>query len=134
MDQGTLVSEQIADGRRLLQRLAEENVAVTAAGWVKESESGHWYLYIATSLVTDGVATREAYGRIYAVMRQMPPPFWVEPSEVKAIAPSSPRAEAMAYLHTRYPGRDPIRYDGYRLGDVSVEGAYIYPPVPAPVP
>ena len=40
MDQGTLVEMQIEDGQLLIDRLAEDGVAVTAAFWAKESESG----------------------------------------------------------------------------------------------
>lgn len=134
MDQAALVTEQLEDGKRLLRCLAEANVAVTAAAWVKECESSRWYLYLATPLVTEDGATLQAYRQIYAVMRQIPQPFWVKPSEVKAVAPSSPLAEALVSVYTRYPGRGPIRYDGYRLGNISVEGAYVYPPIPAPVP
>jgi hypothetical protein len=44
MAQATMVEMQIKEGQRLLGRLAQEGVAVTAAAWVKESESGDWYL------------------------------------------------------------------------------------------
>ena len=42
MAQATLVDMHIKDAQRLIDRLAEEGVAVTAAAWVKESESGDW--------------------------------------------------------------------------------------------
>jgi hypothetical protein len=51
MDQGPLVSEQIEDGKRFLERLAAQDVPVTAAAWIKESERPRWYLYLATPLV-----------------------------------------------------------------------------------
>lgn len=131
MDQVTLVEEQINDGKRLIDRLTEEGVVVTAACWIKESESGRWYLIIASSLVGEDGARREAYGRVNEVIRQMPQPFGVDFFDIKVVAPSAPIAEAVANLYKRYPGKGPIRYGDYRLGDVSVEGAYIYPPVPA---
>ena len=53
MAQETLVGMQFKEGRRLLDRLAREGVPVTAAAWVKESESGDWYLYLATPLVAE---------------------------------------------------------------------------------
>ena len=56
MDQATLVDMQIEDGRRLVERLVGAGVPVTVAAWVKESESGWWYLYLVTPLVVgDGV-------------------------------------------------------------------------------
>jgi hypothetical protein len=132
MDQGPLVSELIEDGKRFLQRLGEEGVEVTAAAWIKESESGHWYLYIATPLVGAGGDNLQAYRRMNTVFGQMPQPFGMPPFKTKAIAPSSPLAKAIAGPHQRYAGRGPLRYDGDLLGDISVEEAYIYPSSPAP--
>jgi hypothetical protein len=74
MDQGAWVSEQINDGKGFLERLAEEGVPVTAAAWVKESENGRWYLYLATPLVPEDGGKRPAYRRINTVFRQMPQP------------------------------------------------------------
>jgi hypothetical protein len=134
MDQGTLVDLQIKDGQRLLERLAEEGVAVPAAAWVKEGESGRWVLYLVTPLVDSDGVTRVAYRRVNAVLRQMPQPFWVDPlMEVKVVGPDSPVGKALRDLRRRYPGPSPIPYRESRLGDLSVEGAYVYPPVPAPV-
>ena len=64
MAQATLVEMQINDGLRLIHRLADEGVLVAAAGWVKEIESGQWFLYLATSLVGEDGATRPAYRRV----------------------------------------------------------------------
>jgi hypothetical protein len=133
MDQETLVGELIDDGKRFLERLVAEGMPVTAGFWVKETENGRWYLYIATPLVPEDGGTLEAYGWIVDVFRQMPEPFGLEPDRIRAVSPSSPVGEAVVDLLKRYPGRGPIRYPGYRLGDVSVEAAYIYRPTPAPV-
>ena len=134
MDQEVLVGELIDDGKRLLERLAAEGVPVTAAFWVKESENGRWYLYIATPLVSEDGDTLEAYRRINAVFRQMPELFWSGRLQIRAVSPSSPVGEAVVYWQKHYPGKGPFYYPGYRLGDVSVEGAYIYRPIPTPVP
>ena len=132
MDQETLVGELIDDGKKFIERLVAEGVPVTAAFWVKESENGRWYFYIATPLVPKEGGTREAYGRINAVFRQMPEPFGIDPFQIRAVSPSSPVGEAVVYWQKRYPGKGPFRYPGYRLGDVNIEGAYIYRPTPAP--
>ncbi len=71
MDQGTLVAMQIEDGQRLIDRLVGEGIAVTAACWAKESESGQWFLYIATPLVGEDGAKRPAYRRVNTVIREM---------------------------------------------------------------
>jgi hypothetical protein len=134
MDQEILVREMIEEGKRLLERLVAEGVPVTAACWVKESENERWYLYIATPLVPEDGVTRQAYMRINTVLRQLEGSFEFDPFRIRAFAASSPVAEAILALYKHHPRRGPIRYRDYRLGDVSVEDAYIYPPMPAPVP
>ena len=85
MAQATLVEMQIKQGEILIERLAHEGVAVTAAGWVKESESGDWYLYLATPLVSEGGAKTPAYRRVNAVIREMEEDegFGMDPFEKK---------------------------------------------------
>lgn len=129
MDKGTLVEKQIEDGRLLIDRLRAEGVSVTAAAWIKESESGWWYLYLATPLVGPGGAKTPAYRRVNAVLREMAEPLWVEPLDIKVVGPDSPVGKALHELQQRYPGR----YGGPTLGGLGIEGAYIYPATPAPV-
>jgi hypothetical protein len=129
MDQGSLVEMQIEDGKRLIDRLVEEGIPVAAAGWLKEAEDGQWFLYIASPLVDEEGATKAAYRRVNAVIRQMPQPFWIHPLEIKLVEPGSPIARAMRELNARIPGPSPIRYGGAQIGGMSIEGAYIYPPV-----
>jgi hypothetical protein len=131
MDQGALVEMQIEDGRRLLERLVGEGVPVTAATWVKEDVDGPWFLYLVTPLVREDGPTRPAYRRMIAVIREIPQPFWVDPMEIKVVGPDGPVGKAIQDLHRQYPGRSPMWYKGARLGDVSIEGAYVYPPVSA---
>jgi hypothetical protein len=124
MDQVTLVENQIDDGQKLVNQLMHAGCAVTAAAWVKGTEDGQWFLYIAAPVVeSEGLA--KAYRRVHAVIRQMPQPFWVDPFEVKLIGSSNPIAEALEKMQQRYPGG--IRYRGTQLGGLSIEEAYIYP-------
>jgi hypothetical protein len=131
MDQGTLVTMQIDNGNRLISRLVEAGVPVTAAAWLQESESGQWFLYLVTPLVEDG-ATRDAYRRVNAVIRQMPPPFGMDPLDIKVVGPDSRTGEAIQQLQARLLVPTPFRYGGIRFGDVIIEAASVYPPaVPA---
>lgn len=132
MDQGPLVELQIEDGRRLLDHLIAEGVPVTAAGWIKEAENGGWLLYIATPLVPEGGGRRAAYRRVNEVIRGMQEP-WPYFFAIRVIHPNHPIARAIAEIQGRYPGRRGIRYGGGSLGDLRVEGAYIYPPAEAVV-
>jgi hypothetical protein len=131
MDQGTLVSELIEDGQRYLERLDREGVPVLAACWIKKSENGRWYLYLITPLVTEESGTRPAYLRINEVYQQMPQPFEIGMFQTKVVGPAEPLAQAVLRLQKPSRGKGPRRYDGYILGDVPIDGAYIYPPPPA---
>lgn len=118
------------DGKRLLERLIAEGIAVTAACWLKESEGGQWFLYIATPLVSEDGAKRKAYRRVRPVIQQMPQPFWIDPFEIKVISPNSPIARAVQDLHRRYPVKSVIPFGAGQFGGMSIEGAYVYPPIP----
>jgi hypothetical protein len=133
MDQAVLVDEQIQDGRRVIERLGAEGVPVTAAAWVKESEGGPWYFCIVTPLVTEDSGVRPAYRRVGPLIRQMPQPCWVDPLEIRVEAPDSEVGKAIRDVAGRRPGPVPTPYGSVRLGGLSIDGAYVYPPVAAPV-
>jgi hypothetical protein len=132
MAQATLVAMQMIEGQTLIDRLTYEGIGVTAAAWVKESESGDWYLYLATPLVGEDGATRPAYRRVNAVIRNMEEEgFGMDPFEKKVIGPHDPIARDIV-AHRASPTRTPTRFRGSRLGDLAVEEAYIYPPPATP--
>ncbi len=124
MDSSALVEMQLRDGQKLLEALAQSGFEVALAFWAKASDDDKWYLYIASPAVAkEGVA--KTYRRVQPVIRELQKePFWVDPFEVKAISPQSSIAEGAAKLRGDYPG---ITRSGWtQLGDVAVEGAYIY--------
>jgi hypothetical protein len=129
-----LVKEWIDDGKAFVERLVTAGTPVAAAFWVKESENGRWYLYVATPLVPREGGTREAYRRIVAAYREMPEAFSIGPLQIRAVAPSSPVGGAVLDLQKRHPGKGPIRYGDGLLGNVPAEATYIYRPTPTPVP
>jgi hypothetical protein len=90
MDQATLVEDRLEDGQRLLARLADEGFPVTVAAWIHESESGQWFFYLASPFV-DAQGTTKGYRRVLPLVQQMPPPFGVQPLEVKLIGTADPR-------------------------------------------
>jgi hypothetical protein len=128
MDQVALVETQIQDGQRLLDRLARVGVLVTAAAWVKESESGQWFLYLVTPLVGEDGAKRPAYRRVNAVVRLLQQEgFTIDPFEIKVIGPHHPFARDLLAYWDRRPIRTPTWFRGSRLGELAVEVAYFYP-------
>jgi len=122
---------QLKEGQRLIDRLAQEGVAVTAAAWVKESESGDWYLYLATPLVGQGGGKRAAYHRVNEVIREMQEEgFGMDPFAKKVIGPNDPVSKDLVAHREGRPGGPPTAFRGSRLGDLAVEEAYIYPRSP----
>lgn len=129
MDQGPLVASHLTDGLRFLERLAEEGISVTAACWIKESDSGYWYLYLATSLVDEDEDTKPAYRRLSSLIRMMPQPFGIDSEELKAIPASSPLVGAVNRWLTSYPGKVTLSVKDCMLGEVFATAAYLYAPV-----
>jgi hypothetical protein len=128
MAQAVLVEMQIKEGQRLLDRLAQAGVPVTAAAWVKESESGDWYLYLVTPLVSEGGAKKAAYHRVNEVIREMEKEgFGMDPFAKKVVGPHDPIARDLVANRSSRPGGPPTPFWGSRLGELSIEEAYIYP-------
>jgi hypothetical protein len=124
---------QIRDGQRLLERLSREGVAATAAAWVNESESGWWFLYLATPLVRKDGATTPAYGRLLEVIGEMEKEgFELDPFEIKVIGPHDPIARDIVAHRGRLGALGSRWFRGARLGELAVEVAYLYPPTASP--
>jgi hypothetical protein len=128
MDTVTLVTEKIDDGDKLVQKLSAEGFEISAAFWIHPTDASRWRFYIVSSAVeSDGAA--KAYRRLHAIARQLPQPSWIDPLEVKLIAPSHPMAHDVFAVLKRTPGPkgSPIHWAGTWLGDMSIDGAYFYP-------
>lgn len=133
MDTEALVDHLIDDGQKLVDQRPARGFPITAALWLKSADEGKWQFYIVSSAVdTDGLT--KAYGKLHALIRAMPKPFWIDPLEVKLISPIDPIAKDVLDIQRRFPGAaaSPIRWEGITLGNVSIEGAYLYP-LPASV-
>lgn len=125
MDQGTLVENQIDDGRRFIERFAADGNPVQAAFWVKTAEEGLWFLYVATELI-DREGPAAAYRAVHASLHRLGE-SWVSSSEIKVVSPSNPIAKDVLAILTRHPGRLATRFGGKTLGSMAVEQVYIYP-------
>lgn len=127
MDTDTLVENQIEEGRRYLAQLRRNSFDVTAAFWVKTSEEGRWYLYIASNLFDEKRAAN-AYRAAYGILHAMEP-AWFSMSEIKLVSPNNPIVRDAIAARDRRTGRIPAQYHGMTLGNLSIEEAYIYPQV-----
>ena len=124
MDQASLVIPEIDSGAELVRRL-DKYVPVHAAFWVKDSEEGHWYLYIASHQVDDPNLDA-AYGEVLRLASEIADPF-LDPFQVKLIPASDPLAQAALDVLRSYPARIATRFGGRNFGGMSVDGVYIYP-------
>jgi hypothetical protein len=125
MDTYEVVDFQIDSGHRLITRLVQDWFEVTAAFWMRTAEEGYWSLYIATPLVEQkGLA--EAYGLLQASIQQLQG-IPLSLSDVKLVGVENPITKDVLRILSRQPGRLPTRYGGRQLGNITVEGAYIYP-------
>jgi hypothetical protein len=129
MDTELLVDNRVEDGRKLLAELAAQGFDVAIAFWVRTSEEGLWFLYIASSRI-GRVSIADAYRSVYAALRPMKDAS-LSVSEIKLIAPDNPIAVDALAIRQRFSARMPSRYNGKRLGQLAIEEAYIYPPVTA---
>jgi hypothetical protein len=129
MDTSTLVEKLLDDGKTLIEMLPQKGFPVTAAFWVKPAENGEWLFYIASPVVEEQGGLSGAYRKLHPLIRQMPQPFWIDPLEVKLIGPNNPVAKDVLNIHHRSPGPAvcPIRWAGTKLGNITVEGVYLYP-------
>ena len=133
-----MVSDQNEDGKRLIEALLATGFDVRIAFWAKPTESGKWYLYLVSPFVNEH-GHKEAYLYVFAQLRKMPE-VWIEPLDIKVIGLEDSLGKAALELrNSRFADRASAsnpkllqrmtRFDGSTLGGVSVDGAYIYPPM-----
>jgi hypothetical protein len=125
MDQITLVDHQNADGEKLITELKHHSIDVREACWIKTTEDGQWYLYIVSPIV-DSYGRKETYRRVHSVMRTMKQPLWIDPLEVRLVATSETLAQDLERIRNRFVVKMPTRCNGSHIGDMDIEGAYIY--------
>jgi hypothetical protein len=128
MDQGTLVENQVDEGKRLIEQLASTGFDVTAAFWVRTREDGEWTLTIA-SKVLEEKGPAAAYRAVNDALRKLDDPS-ISMSDIKVIGANNPITRDVHKIQKRYSGRTPIRFGGARFGGVDIEEAYIYSPAP----
>jgi len=121
-----LVETQIEDGRRLVEQLVRDDFDVAVAFWCKTSEESLWHLYIASPLV-DPKRPGDAYRPVYASLNKLAGSC-IQISDLKLANEANPIARAAIEVRDRYPAPLATRYEGKRLGNLSIEEAYIYPP------
>lgn len=125
MDTELLVDNRIEDGQKLVAELVLAGFDVSVAFWGKTSEEGLWFLYIGSTSVEPS-KIGDAYRTLYACLSKIPDPS-MGMSEVKLIEATNPIAKDAMAARDRQPGRLPVRFQGRRLGNLSIDEAHIYP-------
>jgi hypothetical protein len=128
MGEELLVSGQIDAGAEFIRDF-DDYAPVSVAFWVAPAESEQRYLYIASDDIND-TNTHAAYGEVLRRMSGKKGP-WLDPFQIKLVNTSDRIAQEAIEIRDRYSTPLPTRYGGSSLGGLSVEGAYIYPPVSA---
>ena len=129
MASGTLVTkEQARGGEELLRRFQETGVEVDGAAWVKTESDAQPYLYIVSSTL-DKDATFDAYQHLREALSKVvtDPNDPFSQLNVKLISPSRSVARGIVDWLLRHPDDSSTFYHGAILGDVVIDGAYIYP-------
>lgn len=124
MDPTTLVKEQIDYGAQFVERLPQEGFAVLGAFWIKLAEDGRWHFYVVSPAEEEDPA--HAGGRLVRLARQMPRPYWIEPTAVELLGPSEPLAKGALEFYKQGPQEFPMIYRGIWLGNRAIEGGYFY--------
>jgi hypothetical protein len=79
--------------------------------------------------VTQGGGKKAAYHRVNEVIRVLQDEgFGMDPFAKKVIAPHNSITRDLVAHRGGGPGGPPVPFRGRRLGDLTVEEAYIYPP------
>jgi hypothetical protein len=124
VDQGTLLEEKIAGGRRFLERFAADGNPVQSAFWVKTAEEGIWFLYVVSDIFDrDGPAA--AYRAVHASLQKLGKTV-VASSEIKVIGPNNPIAKDVLEIMDHHP--HPYSVSWGALGSLGVEEMHLYPP------
>jgi hypothetical protein len=127
VDTELLVESRIEDGRKLIAELIKEGFDVTVACWVKTSDEGLWFLYIGSTSVEAG-KIGDAYITVYGCLARISDAS-ISLSDIKLIPATDPIAKEAIGVRDRYAGKLPTRYHGKRLGKLTIEEAYVYPPL-----
>ncbi len=126
-----MVGNQIADGRKLIDRLAGDGFDVSAAFWMHTVDDDEWFLYIVSNEV--GRAATSPYMAVIQAVNDLGE-LDFQATDVKLIDPGKPAAKAFLGYLRNYPPSRVTRLSRYRLGELYVHDSYLYPVGYAPVP
>jgi hypothetical protein len=125
MDQALLVEDIIDGGRKLIDALSQDGFPVTAAAWLRETDGGQWYLYLASPVV-DSIGRTAAYRQFQHSFRRVGPSLGFGPFEVRLIPTDDPVAQAVKMSQSQYSGPIDTWRGVNQFGGVPVESVFVY--------
>ncbi len=125
MDTELLVEDQIDAGRKFIQRLVRSDIDVIVACWLKTSEEGRWFLYIASGTVDEkGLAA--TYRDVYGVLGNLLDTS-ISMSEIKLIGRENSITKDLLAIQRGFAAKLPTRSWRQQIGSIAIEELYIYP-------
>jgi hypothetical protein len=126
MAKGVLVDEDIDAGERLVRALNAGRMSVSAAFWLYSSESGFWYLHIASPLV-DREGPRVAYAQVQKAIAGTDGVSGIALDDIKVVGNRDRTASALRAAIKR--GVEPrTRMANNVVDGVFIDGAIVYGP------
>jgi len=126
MATATLVSQEIAEGQRLIDALNLADLSVDSALWNYAPGPETWRLML-TSPLYDSEGPLKTYGEILSVFREVKPELKIDWTAIVAVSPKHELIEGLRQLQQDWnldlSGR---RMTNDRINQTWIEDAYIY--------
>ena len=127
MDQKSLVIGQIDLGRSIMEACIEEGIDVAAALWIRPSEDGNWYFYVATKLFEEQGAFMAIKAVLVALRKKNLFDLFDPLVDLKVIGARNPITLDVLEIMRKFEMSLATRYRGNHLGQIAIEEAYLYP-------
>jgi len=122
MDQELLVKEQVEAALRFLREFSKY-APIKSAAWLRETDSGRWYLYVVSDSITDQNVD-VAYGEVLRIAGALEKPR-IDPFRVRIIAGNSSVADRILEIQQRHEtGTTPAPWQP--LEPLGAEDAHVY--------
>lgn len=128
MDTEPLVAEQVDAGEEFAREF-NNHVPVAAAFWINPADSETWYLYLASTEITDE-NKRESYAEVLQRLKDSGI-RWLDAMQVRLVNAADQLPAKIIEIRDRYPARVAAYYNGSSVAGMAINGAYIYPPIEA---